>query len=905
MHKGSQAVMAKSPRETFYILDAFSLIYQVFHALPPMSAPDGSPTNAVFGIFRDLLNLSRTKKPDYLAAAFDGPGRVFRSDLSEDYKARRPSMPDDLRPQIDVIRRLFEGFRIPVLIMEGVEADDIIATLAKRGAERDLDVFLCTADKDARQLLNDRVRVYNLRKNLIYDAESLKNDWGIRPAQVVDFLALTGDSVDNVRGVPGVGPKTAAKLLQEYGDLDTILANASAVPGGPSLRKNLEAHADVARLARSLVKLREDLPLELNWEALQADGYDPRALRELCLTCGFHRFLDEIVDEKIEIDWSYDAYETIDDNEKFQSFLALLREQKKFCLDTETTGLDPLRAKLVGLSFSWREGKGYYLPVRGPSGDRLLDESETLDALRPILTDPTIEKVGQNLKYDLLVLRSSGLEIAGPITDTMVLDYLLESGERNHSLNELSRRLLNHTMIGIEELIGKGKNQRSPAEIDARRMTEYAVEDADATWRLERILTPRLRREGLWDLYANLERPLIRVLADMEATGIAVDVPLLKRLSKEFARRLEAIEAEIHALAGRTFSLASPVQLRQVLFDQLKLPVLSKTPGGEPSTSVEVLEELATTHPLPRLMIQHRRLAKLKGTYLDALPALVHPEDGRIHASFNQVVTATGRLSSSDPNLQNIPVRSEEGRQIRQAFVPGEFGWKLLTADYSQIELRVLAHYSGDPALVQAFNEDRDIHSVVASEVFGVDEPSVTAEQRRIAKTVNFGVIYGLSPFGLAARLGISQAEAATFIDAYFARYSGVDSFIARTLEKARDDGRVETLLGRRRAISGIKNVSGRNRNEAERMAVNAVIQGSAADLIKRAMLLISERIEARNLRSRMLLQIHDELIFESPPTEISTLSEIVRDSMTSALPLNVPIKVDLAAGPNWLDVEE
>ncbi|HMB08838.1 MAG TPA: DNA polymerase I [Isosphaeraceae bacterium] len=891
------------PRPSFYILDAYSLIYQVFHALPLMTGPAGQPTQAVFGIVRDLLNLGRDRRPDYLAAAFDGAGPVFRSALYADYKARRGAMPDELTAQIPVIRRVFEGFRVPVLIHPGYEADDVIATLARRGAERGLDVFLCTADKDARQLIDDRIKIYNLRTRAVLDAAALRAEWGVAPAQVVDLLALTGDASDNVPGVPGIGLKTGAKLLEAFGDLETLLAHIDQVAGAKR-KENLRAHAGTARLARTLVTLRDDLDLALDWEALRLGPPDARALRALCIECGFHRFLAEIPDDAAAGGpaWEH-QYRIVDTPEKLADFVAELGRQPKFCLDTETTALDPLRADLVGLAFSWRAGAAYYLPVRGPAGEAVLDRAATLAALRPALTDPATEKVGQNLKFDLLVLRRAGIELAGPIADTMVLSYLLESGERNHNLDQLARRLLDHAMVPIADLIGKGKGQRTMDQVEVAKVAHYAGEDADASWRIEAILAPRVRSEGLWDLYADLERPLIAVLARMEEAGIKVDVGRLGRLSQEFADRLEGIEREIFAQAGRPFNIGSGPQLRQVLFEELKLPALQKTPGGEPSTAQDVLEELAANHPLPRLLIQHRQLAKLKSTYLDALPALVHPEDGRVHASFNQGVTATGRLSSSDPNLQNIPVRTEDGRQIRQAFVAGFDGWQLLTADYSQIELRILAHYSGDPALRRAFAQDHDIHRAVAARIFGVPESAVDAHQRRIAKTVNFGVIYGLSPFGLAGRLGITQAEAAAFIDAYFREYAGVDAFITRTLEAALKSGRVETILGRRRPIDGIKNTTGRSRNLAERTAVNTVIQGSAADLIKRAMLAVDRRIGAEGLRARMLLQIHDELVFEAPGAEIAALANLVRHAMTTALDLAVPLKVDLAAGPNWLDI--
>ncbi|MGO9598043.1 MAG: DNA polymerase I [Isosphaeraceae bacterium] len=892
-------------RPTFYILDAYSLIFQVFHAIPEMTGPAGQPTQAVFGIFRDLLNLLRDRKPDYLAAAFDGEGPVFRTEIYTEYKANRAAMPADLVPQIPLIRRVFEGFEVPVLAESGMEADDVIATLARRGEELGLDVSICTADKDARQLISDHVRVLNLRKNSVMDAPALAQEWGIRPDQVVDFLALTGDSVDNVPGVPGIGPAFASAFLKEFDTLEGLLANIPKVKG-PKKQQSLREHAETARRARVLVALRDDLALDLDWEKLRTTPPNLPALKALCVECGFHRFITELgaseppapAAEK----WTVD-YRLVDSPELFSEFLAELKRQPRFCIDTETTALDPLRASLVGLALSWKPGEAYYVPLRGPIHCRVLDAHLVLEALRPILADPGVEKVGQNIKYDMLALGRAGVRIDGPITDTMILSYLLESGERNHNLDQLSQRLLGHTMIPITDLIGKGKKQVRMDQIEVARVAEYAGEDADATWRIEEILAPKVRSEGLWQLYAEVERPLISVLAAMEEAGVLIDGPRLSALSREFAGRLATLEEDVYKLAGGPFNINSGPQLREVLFQRLNLPPVQKTPGGEQSTAQDVLEELAAKHPLPALLLVHRQLSKLKSTYLDALPALLHPDDGRIHASFNQSVAATGRLSSSDPNLQNIPVRSEEGRQIRQAFV-APAGWRLLTADYSQIELRILAHFSADPALRRAFALDHDIHSVVAGQIFGVPEEKVDSAMRRVAKTVNFGVIYGLSAYGLAGRLGISQADAAAFIDAYFREYAGVDAFITRTLESAQAAGRVETILGRRRPISGIKNTTGRSRNLAERTAVNTAIQGSAADLIKMAMIKIDRRLRAEKLASRMILQIHDELVFEGPENEIPRLAHLVGHEMTTALELDVPLKVDIAAGPNWLDVE-
>ncbi len=896
-----------SDRPTLYILDAYSRIYQVFHAIRDgMTGPSGQPTHAVFGLFRDLLNLVRVQKPDYILAAFEGEGPGFRSEAFADYKANRAAMPDDLRVQVPVILRLFQAFGVPILQHDNCEADDVIGTVARRADARGLDVTIMTADKDARQLLGPHVRILNLRDGKILDETALREAWGIGPEQVVDFLALTGDAVDNVPGVPTIGEGYAKKLLQAFGSLDEALkrVDETARAIGKSRQEKLREHADTARRAQGLVRLRDDLPLDLDWDALRYRGYDLKALQEICFECGFHGFLRELgpSEKEPEAAWERD-YTVVDTPESFRSFMAELRQQRRFCIDTETTDLDPLRASLVGISVSWEAAKAYYLPVRGPIHCPVLDPHEVLETLRPILADPDVEKIGQNIKYDMLSLGGAGVTIEGPITDTMILSYLLESGERNHNLDQLSRRLLGHTMIPISDLIGKGKKQLRMDQVDVARVAEYAGEDADATWRIAEILVPKVEQEGLWKLYEEVERPLISVLASMERAGVQVDCDRLGQLSREFAIRLATLEEEIYKLAGGPFNINSAAQLREVLFEKLKLPTVSKTPGGEQSTAQDVLEELASKHPLPALLLQHRQLAKLKSTYLDALPGLVHPEDGRIHASFNQSVAATGRLSSSDPNLQNIPVRSEEGKQIRQAFVAPP-GTRLLTADYSQIELRVLAHFSGDPAMTRAFELDHDIHRAVASRIFGVPESGVDDSMRRVAKTVNFGVIYGLSAFGLAGRLGIPQSEAAAFIEAYFQEYAGVDRFITSTLEAALRSGRVETILGRRRPINGIKNTTGRIRNLAERTAVNTVIQGSAADLIKMAMIRIDRRIRDERLGSRMILQIHDELVFEGPEDEVPVLADLVRREMTTALELKVPLQVDIAAGCNWLDVE-
>jgi DNA polymerase-1 len=925
-----------------------------------MSSPAGLPTNALFGFTRDLLFLRTEKKPDYLVCAFDVAGPTFRDKLYPEYKAHRAPMPDDLRSQLPLIHQLLEGMRIPVLGVEGFEADDVLATVAAAGAERSLDVFVCTSDKDCRQLINDRIRLYNLRKHEAMDRAALLRDWEVTPEQVVDLQAMVGDSVDNVPGVPGIGLKTGAKLLKEFGTLDNILANTDRVAGAKK-QENLRAFKHKVALSRQLLRLDTKVPIEMDWEGWRLREWDAPRLLALFQEWGFHRFADQVralsrgrqslagapppAEEKVPVQGELfpfganvedqpgavapagtqrsalstqhsalgtmagkAAYHLVNTTAEFKAFYRALRQQQRIAFDLETTSLEPRRAEVVGYAFCWQPGEAWYLPVRAPGGEPVLDPAPTLAQLAKVLEDPQVAKVNQNIKYDVIVLRQQGVMPAGVAGDSMVADYLLHAGERSHNLEDLANRYLNYQVIPITDLIGKnGKKQLRMDQVPSAKVAEYSGEDADVAWRLCGLLEPQLEAGGLRKLYDDLEVPLIDVLAELEFNGVRLDIPLLKRLGEEMARQLAGIERAIHDLAGHPFNIASPRQLRQVLFDELKLPTQRRTGiTGEASTNQETLERLAALgHPLPKKILEHRHIAKLKGTYVDALPDLVNPATGRVHASFNQTVAATGRLSSSDPNLQNIPVRTEQGRQIRQAFVAEE-GRVLLTADYSQIELRLLAHFCGDEELRRAFAEDRDIHASVAAQIFGVPEDEVTPEMRRAAKTVNFGVIYGISSHGLAMRLGVPRDEAARFIDAYFARYPKVAGYQADLLEKCRRTQYVGTILGRRRAITGIRPDSTyANRNQPEREAINMEIQGSAADLIKVAMLHIYRRLRQERRRSLMLLQIHDELVFEVPPEELEPVAALVAEEMTNALKLDVPLKVDLAVGPNWLDVEE
>ncbi|MGI9428042.1 MAG: DNA polymerase I [Bythopirellula sp.] len=900
-------------------VDAFSLIFQVFHAMPEMTSPAGEPVAAVYGFVRDMLQLLETRRPDALLCAFDLPGPTFRDEIYDAYKADRSEMPEDLRSQIPKIRDVLEALAIPVLSQPGFEADDVLATVARICDEQAAHCLVVTGDKDCRQLITDRVSILNIRKDSLYDAAALLDDWGIRPDQVVDFQSLVGDKVDNVPGVPLIGPKIAQELLATYGSLEAVLDNAENVKGAKR-KQNLQEYREQALLSRKLVELDRQVQIEPNWEAARVGSVDHDRLAELFLSFGFR----SLGQRAAELDGHRSSgqekaqrpgaeYHLVNTVAALDQLISDLEGQPLISVDTETTGLNPRAAEVVGYALASKPGEAYYVAVRGPAEDTVIDPQLAADKLRPLLENPQVAKIGQNLKYDQIVLRGADIRLAGITFDTMLASYLLDAGERSHNLDHLASRYLDHTTTKIDTLIGKGKNQKRMDEVPVADVANYAAEDADLPLQLQPVLQARLETDGLTQLNDEVEVPLLEVLGEMEFLGIRVDVDRLAELSTQYTARLEKLSVEIEEMAGHPLNIASPKQLAQVLFDELKLPVVKKTKTGA-STDASVLEELAPLHPLPAKIVEHRQFSKLLNTYIDALPTMVNPQTGRVHASFNQVVAATGRLSSNNPNLQNIPIRTAEGREIRSAFRAGPVGWQLLAADYSQIELRVLAHFTGDPTLCQAFANDEDIHTLVASQVAGVELDEVDSTMRRRAKAVNFGIIYGQSPFGLAKALGIEQDEAAEFIETYFARYPGVLEFFTKTLTTCREQGYVTTLLGRRRAVQGVRPVPAdfreaktgalRQLNLPERTAVNTVIQGSAADLIKLAMLGVHRRLQTADLQAEMLLQIHDELVFEVAPDEIDSLANLVVEEMVGVMDLAVPLKVDVKYGDNWAECE-
>lgn len=898
----------KSGRETVWVVDAHSLIYQVFHAIPEMSSPSGQQVGAVHGFTRDMLELIENKQPDYLFCAFDAPGDNFRHELYAEYKIQREAMPIELRPQIAHIRRMLEAMAIPILECPGYEADDILAMIAHQSVLEGRDCYVVTGDKDARQLINDHVFIFNIRKNEVFDAAALKATWGIRPDQVVDFQSLVGDSVDNVPGVPLIGPKIASELLAKYETLEGVFEHVDEI-AGQKRKENIKNNQQLALLSRELVRLKIDPPCPFDWIAGRVGGIDRLAVAELCREFGFRQLAQRLGGLSVqEAPAVWDAtYTTVTSEVELRRLMEEIKIARRVSIDTETTSVNPRFATIVGYSFAFKPGEGYYVPIRVPAGEPFLSEDIALAPLAEILRDPTIEKLGQNLKYEIIVFRSLGMETANVAFDTMVADYIIDPGERSHNLDDLAKRYLNHANITIDSLIGTGKKQKTMAEVPVDLITQYAAEDADVPLRIESILRRRMEEDGLWNLFSEIEIPLVEVLAELEFNGIRIDPVRLGELSQRYGERMATLETEIYADAGGPFNINSPKQLADILFVKLGLPVIRRTSTGA-STDADVLEELAKKHPLPAKIIEYRQNSKLKSGFVDALPTMIHPVTGRVHTSFKQDVAATGRLSSSDPNLQNIPVRNDAGREIRAAFQPGHEGWKLLCADYSQIELRVLAHYSGDAELQRAFFADEDIHSLVASQVYGVPLDQVDRAMRRSAKAINFGVIYGQSAFGLAKALDIPQDEAQRFINAYFAKYQGVEKFMEATLDECVKRGYVTTISGRRRPVHGVRSAASRGTKRQrllpERIAINSVIQGSAADLIKMAMIRVYRRLKAENWQSKMLLQIHDELVFESPPEELENLRKMVREEMSGVYTLSVPLNVDVKVGDNWGECE-
>jgi DNA polymerase-1 len=882
--------------ERFFIIDGHSQCYQAYYAISDLTSPRGIPVNAVYGFTLMLRKLLKEQTPEYLVAVFDSEGPTFRHLQYEAYKAHRKETPGDFTVQIPFIYKILRAYNIPTYEYEGYEADDLIGTLAKQASQQGLEVYIVTADKDLEQLIDTHIKIYNARKEMVLDLETLKRERGIAPEQVTDFLALKGDDIDNVPGVPGIGEKTAKELLHQFGSLDGILNNIDNVKGERN-RERLKTFAERARQSKRLVTIDTHAPVELNLEACRRDSINEKELRGLFSELGFKTLLAQMgpAKEKKEVD-----YRIVNTLEGFRTFMEELRKPGEFALDLETTSLQVAEARIVGLSFSWEEGQGWYLPLLAPLGETSLDPS-VLEKLKPILEDQKVKKIGQNLKYDYSVLRNYGIRLKGIAFDTMVASYLLSPTRRRHNLDELAMEYLSHPTTPITELIGHGKAQLTMDKVELKRIANYACEDADIAYRLAGVLCPLLEKEGLLRLFEEVEMPLVTILAEMEHTGIRIDSNLLKEMSSSLEKRLKSLEEDIFRQAGERFNVDSPRQIAHVLFKRLGLEPIRHTKTG-PSTVAKVLESLARQHPLPALLVEHRQLSKLKSTYMDALPRGV--SNGKVHASFNQTVTATGRLSSSEPNLQNIPIRTDLGRQIRRAFVPSREGLVFLALDYSQIELRILAHYSEDPALLKAFQEDQDIHNWVASQLYGVGIGQVSPEMRRTAKAVNFGIIYGLSPMGLSRELGISIEEARGFIESYFNLFQGVKRFREDAVLEARQRGWVSTLLGRRRPIPGINSPNKQKRGTAERVAINTIIQGSAADLIKVAMVMAHRRLEEIGSGAKLLIQIHDELLFELPEEELATTTRVLQEVMTMALPLRVPVKVNVKVGKNWMEVE-
>ncbi len=893
----------KHARPRLFLVDGTALVYRAHFAFlrSPLTTTRGEPIGAVFGFANTLFQLLREEKPEYMAVAFDMPGPTFRHEIYSDYKAKRPPMPEDLAEQLPTARRLVESLGLSALAQEGVEADDLIGSAAGLARRENTDVVIVSADKDFMQLIGPAIRQWippqSGRGGEWIDPDGVRGRWGVSPEQMVDLLALMGDASDNVPGVRGIGPKTAARLLQRFGSLDGLYENLHAVEQ-ESVRRKLAEGRDQACLSRRLVEIRRDLTPAVPLEDLAVGAWASRPeLPRLLMELGFRRHLESL-DMAEASDWHTD-YRVLKSVEDVRAFLDEWRAGKgPLCLDTETTGLDPRRASIVGIALAWKPGHACYLPLGHLEGGNL-PLPEVISLLAPVLSDSATVLAGQNLKFDLHVLTKMGFEVEAQLRDTMLASYLMDP-EGSHRLDDLSRSHLNHRTIPITDLIGSGRGQITMDQVPVGKAGPYAAEDADVALRLLPVLEGLMEGAGLRELWTGLECPLVHVLLRMEQAGVGIDTDCLARLSESIALDADRVGGEIQRLAGEEFNINSPAQLSRILFEKLRLPRRRKTRTGY-STDQSVLEELAGLHPLPERVLEYRSLVKLKGTYVDALPGLVDDRTGRIHASFNQMVTATGRLSSSDPNLQNIPIRTPLGKEIRKAFRARE-GSVLISADYSQIELRILAHLSEDEGLIEAFRSGQDIHAATARRLFGAGPGGVDPDMRNRAKTVNFGVVYGMGPQRLARSLGIPISEAKEFIDFYFSKMPGVRQYMDRVREAARRDGYVTTIFGRRRFLQGISSGDGRERSQAERIATNTPVQGSAADLIKRAMLSVDAAMEGEGLRARLILQVHDELVVEAPVEEVDRVGEILIDCMTGAASLRVPLTIEVGSGRTWAE---
>jgi len=894
--------MSTTPRR-LVLVDGSSYLYRAFHAMPSLTNSKGQPTGAAYGMTNMLKRLEAEVQPELAAVIFDAKGKTFRDDLYPEYKANRPPMPTELRSQIESIHAIVGALGFPVLVEAGVEADDVIGTLAEQAGVAGLEVLVCTGDKDMAQLVGDRVTMVNTMDDPVLDAAGVASKFGVPPESIVDYLALVGDTVDNVPGVPKVGPKTASKWLAQYGTLENLVAHAGEIKGkvGESLRASLGQ----IPLSKELVTIRRDVPLKVGPLDLELVEPDVEALKTLYGELEFRTWLGELLDAGGDAPAEAPAaeYETVRDEAALDAWIERLGAADAIAFDTETTSLDYMQADLVGVSFAVEPGHAAYVPFGHdyPGAPAQLAPEVVLGKLRPILESERPAKIGQNLKYDMSVLARAGIRLAGVAFDTMLESYVLDSTATRHDMDSLALKYLGHRTIHYEDIAGKGAKQLSFNRIPVEDAGPYAAEDADVTLRLHRVLRPRLEGHApLKRLCDTMEIPLVPVLSRMERNGVRIDVRRLKQQSAELADRMRALEASAHESAGGPFNLGSAKQIRAILFDKLGLPVLAKTPKGQPSTAESVLQELAFDHALPKLILEHRAVTKLKSTYTDALPDCVNPATGRVHTSYHQAVAATGRLSSSEPNLQNIPVRTHEGRRVRQAFV-ADPGFRMVAADYSQIELRIMAHLSGDRGLLDAFASGADIHRATAAEVFaGGADGAVTDEQRRRAKAINFGLIYGMSAFGLARQLGIERGEAQRYVDLYFSRYPGVKAFMDATRESARDQGYVETVFGRRLYLPEIKSSNIHRRQYAERTAINAPMQGTAADIIKRAMLSLDAWIAESGAPVRMIMQVHDELVFEVANDAVGDVTPIIRERMSAAADLSVPLMVDIGTGDHW-----